>query len=132
MVTTHKFDRLRGVPAPGLERHDVSSSHILLMWRSGTSITNIAKFYKVAKSTVCYRLKKKYPDEYRKGRKNPTQAQKYAARARAYKLRQEGNSFKEIAELMGSAKSTAVERVKWMEGVVGTTFRFDNEGRILK
>jgi len=88
------------------------------MWKSGITITKIANHFGLAKATVCYRLKQVDSKEYRAGRKNLTKAQSYALRARAYKLRQEGKTFRRIAEIMGSAHSTAVERVKFMERVI--------------
>jgi len=124
-VTTHKYDKERGIPVPGLQRKDVDSKDLLLLRQAGKSVKEIAEKFNIAKSTVCERLKRDYPKEYEDLRVNPTYIQYYARCARAYKLYQKWGSYNKVAKAMKCAHSTTINRVKFMEEIL------TEKGRVL-
>lgn len=113
-VTCNEYDKIRRVPVPGLQRLDVSSSDIFYMIRQRKGFKETAKRFGIAKSTICYRLQRDFPAEYRELRKNPTPIQYYARCAAAYRAYKEMGSIRQAAEKLGLSKSTVISRIKFM------------------
>ena len=118
-ITIRKYDKKRGVPTPGLQRLDVKSSVILKMIQEGKGFEKTAKHFKISKSTICYRLKRDFPEEYKKLRINPTAAQYYNNCAKAYRAYKQTGTYHEAAKTLGLPETTVLGRIKFMERVLG-------------
>lgn len=118
-VTRREYDRARGVPFSGLQRLDVNSRALLNAVRRGKGFNEIARRFGIAKSTICYRLRRDFPEEYRRLRRNPTVIQHHAHCAAAFKAYEEEGSIRKAARRLGVPKTTVMSRVKFMEKVLG-------------
>jgi len=127
-VTTHAYDCERGVPAPGLQRKDVNSRDLLTLRQVGKSVKEIAEKFGIVKSTVCHRLKRDFPLEYKILRKNQSFITYYAQCARAYRLYQELKNYYHVARVIGCVHSTAICRVKFMNVVLQETIEKEESG----
>lgn len=129
IVTVREYDHKRGVPVPGLWRRDIDSKDLLCLRQAGESVKSIAALFGVVKSTVCERLKKDFPKQYKTLRVIPSRRQYYILSARAYKLYQELESYRKVAKAMGCARSTVINRVRFMKEVLGEKGRMLCEER---
>lgn len=120
-VTTHKYDKERGVPVPGLWRQDVDSKDLLRLRQAGVLVKEIASRFSIAKSTVCERLKHDFPKEYKALRVIPSRIQYYALCARAHKVYQELGSYGKAAKALKWARTTTIQRVQFMGEVLSGT-----------
>ena len=114
-VTCREYDKKRGVPVPGCQRLDVNSRTLLKMIQRGKSFKETAKRFGIVKSTICYRLRRDFPKEYRKLRVNPTFAQYYARCAEAHKAYERTGTIGGATKELGLPKSTVLGRIKFME-----------------
>jgi len=121
-ITCREYDRKKGVPVPGLQRLDVSSSAILDMIRQGKGFKETAKHFGISKSTICHRLQRDFPKEYRKLRMNPTTIQYFARCAAAYRAYKEEGSAQKAGKKLGISKNTVMYRARFMERVLGEKF----------
>lgn len=117
-VTCREYDKIRKVPISGLQRLDVSSSDIFYMIRQRKGFEKTARHFGIAKSTICYRLQRDFPIEYRELRKNPTPMQYYARCAAAYRAYRQERSIRKAAIKLGLPKTTVLGRIKFMEKVL--------------
>jgi len=118
-ITQRKYNQELKVPYPGLQRFDVISLEILKLVRKGIMYKDIAKKFKIVKSTICYRLRRDFPQEYKQLRKNPSAIKHHADCAHAYKIFKELGSVKKTANQLGIPVGTIQGRIKFMKEILG-------------
>ena len=80
---------------------------------------DIAEKFQIVKSTICFRLQRDFPDEYRQLRKNPTVTQHFIKSAKAYKEFEQTGTINGAAKKLGLSSNTVGERIRFMKKVLG-------------
>ena len=118
-ITQRKFNRKLLVPYPGLQRLDVKSLELLRLVQRGIMYKDIAERFQIVKSTICYRLKKDFPEEYRELRKNSTTTQHFIESTKAYKAFKQTGTINGAARKLGLSPNTVRGRIRFMKRVLG-------------
>ena len=118
-ITQRKYNRSLSVPYPGLQRLDVESLELLRLVQRGIMYKDIAERFQIVKSTICFRLRRDFPEEYRQLRKNPTVTQHFIKSTKAYKAFKQTGTINGAARKLNLSSNTVRERIRFMKRVLG-------------